>query len=75
MLDDQIDEVENNFTLYISTKKGKPKDDFPALSLNSSVRKLTYDRFCLCCFTHAFVPRAKYVPALRESINVSHNST
>lgn len=53
-LKDDVGAIEENYVLYIAKKKGTPKEDFPGLSLSSSVKKLTYERFCLCCNTSAF---------------------
>jgi hypothetical protein len=32
-LDDNQEQIEKNYTLYIAKKNGGPKDDFPGLSL------------------------------------------
>jgi len=54
-LDDDIDKLDDNFSLYIAKKKGGPKDDFPGFSLLSVVKGTGYERFALCCFSSAFV--------------------
>lgn len=29
LLDDEVDKIDTNYSLYIAKKKGTPKDDFP----------------------------------------------
>mmetsp|Transcript_2067 Transcript_2067/g.3652 ORF Transcript_2067/g.3652 Transcript_2067/m.3652 type:complete len:170 (-) Transcript_2067:512-1021(-) len=56
-LDEDQNAIDSNYTLYIAKKKGNPKDDFPGLSMTSNAMKANYERFCLACFSSAFVPR------------------
>lgn len=51
--------LDTNYNVYIAKKKGQVKDDYPALSWDSNVKKLTYERFCLCCNTSAFDQKNK----------------
>lgn len=58
-LDDDVDKLDDNYSLYIAKKKGGPKDDFPGFSLLSVVKGTGYERFALCCFSSAFLKQTK----------------
>ena len=36
-LDDDVDKLDDNYSLYIAKKKGGPKDDFPGKSILSII--------------------------------------
>jgi len=56
LLKDDPDDVKNHYNVCIASKKSlKPKDDYPPLSLMSSVKEMKYINFCLCAFSSAFI--------------------
>jgi hypothetical protein len=56
LLKDEPDVIKDNYNVCIASKKSlKPKDDYPPLSLMSSVKEMKYIHYALCCFSSAFV--------------------
>ena len=50
------DRLKNNYNINIASKKTlQPKDDYPPLSLLSSVKEMKKVHFALCVFSSAFI--------------------
>jgi hypothetical protein len=55
-LKDDPEVIKDNYNVCIASKKSLlPKDDYPPLSLLSSVKEMKYVHYALCVFTSAFV--------------------
>ena len=59
-LDDVLENIDDNFNLYMAKKKGLAKDDYPPQILMANVKKINYERFSLSIFTRAFVDIATW---------------
>jgi hypothetical protein len=56
VLKDDPDVIKDNYNVSIASKKSlKAKDDYPPLSLMSSVKEMKYIHYALCVFSTAFV--------------------
>jgi len=54
-LRDDPDAIKDFYNVCIASKKSfKPKDDYPPLSLGSSVKEMKYVHYALCVFSTAF---------------------
>lgn len=59
LLKDDPDVIKDNYNVCIASKKSfKPKDDYPPLSLMSSVKEMKYVHYALCVFSSAFVKQS-----------------
>lgn len=55
-LKDEPDLIKDNYNVCIASKKSfKPKDDYPPLSLMSSVKEMKYIHYALCIFSSALI--------------------
>lgn len=74
-LKDEPDQVKDNYNVCIASKKSfEPKDDYPPLSLMSSVKEMKYVHYALCCFSSAFVRLGQpKVAAEASTVNVPAN--
>lgn len=72
---DDPDVIKNNYNVCIASKKSfKPKDDYPPLSLMSSVKEMKYVHYALCVFSSAFVKhglRQSGVPVHKDSFGTT----
>ena len=67
-LDPNVDQLGDNYGLYFASKNGEPKDDYPALNQNCTVKSLDKTRYTLCCFSSAFKKAiATAVPSVAQS--------
>ena len=70
-LKDDPDVLKDNYNVCIASKKSfKPKDDYPPLSMMSSVKEMKKIHYALCCFSSAF-ERLAGLPSAKSSLKTN----